>query len=258
MRVTILGSGTLSPDSSRGSAAHLVETTGAHVLLDCGAGTVRSLAERGWEGLTHLILSHFHVDHVGDVPGLFWALAKGRPRPGPRPLTVLGPPGTNAWLARVAAAFGDYILAPGAPLRVVELGTGHWRDDTGAQLEVSVHPTPHADPSIAVRLETPGGATGYTGDTGPAAGLATFFAGVDVAISECGTREEARRAGHLAPSDVAALWTRADPGVLCLTHVDPVLGPAEAERRVRGAGYVGALEMGWDGLTLPMEEAVGC
>ena len=74
MTVTILGSGTCVPSLDRSSCAVMVAVGGATLLLDSGAGTMRRLLETGKTifDLSHIIYSHFHPDHTGElVPILF-------------------------------------------------------------------------------------------------------------------------------------------------------------------------------------------
>jgi ribonuclease BN (tRNA processing enzyme) len=79
MKLTILGSAQIVPDGSRNSAGYFLELPGARVMMDCGAGTVHALARirTPWEQMTHLFLSHFHVDHIGELASLFFAFRYG-------------------------------------------------------------------------------------------------------------------------------------------------------------------------------------
>ena len=72
----IVGTGTVAPSATRGSPSHWVERGGLRVLLDCGAGTMHALARFGlaWERTSHVVLTHFHPDHFGELPALLFAL----------------------------------------------------------------------------------------------------------------------------------------------------------------------------------------
>lgn len=259
MRVTVLGSGTLLPDPERHSAAHHVSLGDASVLLDCGSGTVHGLARHGidWEGLTHVAVTHYHPDHVGDLSALMFALrgrasaqeraggtAEGSPL---RPLTLLGPPGFRTYLERAAAALGTHVLDPKRPLRVEELPPGAVFEDPEHGFGLEAHPTPHTEESVAYRLSHHEGIVGYTGDTGPSEEVAAFLRGVELLISECAWSDRDQGTGHLAPEDVVELAGTARPELLMLTHVYPPMTPEEAARRVE-AGYDGTVVAGRDGL----------
>ncbi|HZD06311.1 MAG TPA: ribonuclease Z [Longimicrobiales bacterium] len=249
MRLTVLGSGTLVPDDRRRSPAHLVEDDGVRLLLDCGAGTVHGFQRHGvdWAGVTHVALSHYHTDHVGDFAAFLFALKWGVRPPREAALTVLGPPGLLRFLDALAEAFGASVSDPGFPLEVVELPPhGSWEDPVGG-LRLRTHPTRHTEASAAWRVEVRSGAVGYTGDTGPAAGLEAFFAGVDVLIAECSFPDPPPMDTHLTPRGVAEVARGADPGLVLLTHLYPMLDAAAAPALVRAAGFAGRVATAWDG-----------
>ena len=251
MRLTVLGSGTLLPDPDRGSAAHLVEDAAACVLLDCGAGVLGSLARAGCgtESLTHVVLSHFHADHIGALPSLLWAARFGAEVRGP--LTVVGPVGLRRRWHALADAFGAWFADPGFILHLVEVEPGgEWFDD---RVRVATHPTEHTEHSMAVRIDGRGGVVGYTGDTGPTVGLGAFFRGVDLLVSECASGDEDPRDGHLTPSSVAALAREADVTDVVITHVYPEWDPQALAAAVERAGVPGRCVAGYDGLVVPLD-----
>ena len=250
-RLTVLGSGILLPDRERHSAAHLLEAAAVRVLLDCGTGTVHGLDRHGvdWRGITHVSITHYHNDHVGDLSGLMFALKHGVGSRRTEALTLIGPPGFARWLEGLAGALGDHVLDPGFEVAVVELsGTSSY--EVG-DLRLTAAKTPHTDESHAYRLEGPWGAAGYTGDTGPSAAVAAFFAGVDVLVSECSLTDPPGMDLHLSPLGVAEMARTADPGLLVLTHAYPPLGPDEAARRVADAGFTRVVG-GRDGLVVEL------
>ena len=74
-RFTTLGTGTVALSGARGCAGYLYEADGVRLLIDCGSGVTRRLAELGipWPSITHVALTHFHIDHHGDPPTLVFA-----------------------------------------------------------------------------------------------------------------------------------------------------------------------------------------
>ena len=252
MRLWILGSGTLLPHAHRGAPAHWLEAGEATVLLDCGAGVVRTLAalERPWEEITHLLLSHFHTDHVGGLAPFLFALKHGRSRERSRPLRILGPPGTRELFRRLAEAYGPYILDPGFPLEFHEIpGGGDWMDPH-VDLHVATRPTRHTEESLAFRIRVPEGTVGYTGDTGPDPGLGVFLRDADVLLAECSVPDTEVSETHLTPSSLAGLASEAGEPLLVSLHTYPPLEPEEVPELVRLAGYGGRVLSGWDGLCL--------
>ncbi len=250
--VCVLGSGTLLPDDRRRSAAHLVRGSGALLLMDCGPGTVHGFDRHGvaWREITHLALTHFHVDHVGDVTALLFAYAHGLAHPRRAPLTVIGPVGVAHLLDALAAAHGDFVRDPGFPVEVVELDPGTTYH--AAEWSLTCTRTAHTPESVAYRWEGGEGRVGYTGDTGPHPGLGGFFREVDVLICECGQPDPPTLQGHLSPAGVATLAGASSPARVVLTHVFPPMEPGDAADAVRGAGYDGAVIPATDGLWLPL------
>jgi len=251
--LTILGSGTLLPDASRHGAAHLVETGPLRLLLDCGWGTLDGLARHGaaWADLTHLAVTHFHADHVGDLSALLLALRHGITPPREDPLTLLGPVGLGAFLERLAEATGTHVTDPGFPVRVVELGAENVFEDPARALRVTCHPTPHTAESVAYRVEVGGATLGYTGDTGPSEDVAAFLTGCDVLIAECTQVDPSALPSHLSPATLGALARTARPRILVVTHVAPPMTPASAAAAV-ARQWDGTVLPGADGLAIPL------
>lgn len=244
----MVGSGTLLPDPERGSASVHLRVEDHSLLLDAGPGTLHGLPRAGvpWRGIDTLALSHFHPDHIGDVPAL---LAAFRFQELTAPLTVVGPPGLGDLLERMAALHGAWILEPSRPLTVVELGSGEaWSSQDGA-VRLEAVPTPHTDESVAFRVAGGGVSVGYTGDTGPSTELHQFLAGCAVLVAECSLPDPPELDTHLSPRSVAELAGAADPDLLVISHVYPPLTPAEAVAQVR-ASYAGRVVAARDGLRI--------
>jgi ribonuclease BN (tRNA processing enzyme) len=250
LRFTVLGSGTLLPDNRRRSPGHLVEGLRARVLLDCGSGTLHGLDREGkdWFGITHVVLSHFHTDHTGDLAPLLWAWKHGGGGRTPPDRVLVGPPGLGRVMESMAGAFGDHVREPGGHLDPVEIAGGARWHDPRRGVALQSHPTPHTPESMAWRIEMEGVTVGYTGDTGPAPELGAFFRGVDLLVAECALPDEEATAGHLTPRSVAELAVAADPGILVLTHFYPGVDTAALPDLIRAAGYTGTVHAGYDGL----------
>jgi ribonuclease BN (tRNA processing enzyme) len=255
MRVTILGSGTLLPVHGRASAGHCVETEGATLLLDCGAGSVRNLHRSGirWQDVTHVALSHFHTDHLGDLPPLLFALRHAVGGDREEPLWVLGPPGLSSLLDRLSKAHGEYVLDPGFPLVIQEIPRVSSWSDPGDRFRLNTHPAVHTDEAVAYRVESGEGVMAYTGDTGPSASLAAFLSGVGLLIAECAIPDPPEFDTHLSPRGLAEMAGTAGPDLLVTTHTAPPLEPERVPEMIREAGYRGRSVAGRDGLIVTVD-----
>lgn len=235
------------------SASHHLRLPRASILLDCGPGTLHGLAEHGvdWPGLTHVVVSHYHSDHVGDLAAIPFAMKQRLAPPRPGPLTLVGPVGFHAFLERLAAALGAHVLEPGFEVIVREVAPGEgFRDDAG-DFTLECEPTPHTDESLAYRIHGSWGAVGYTGDTGPSPDVAAFLRGCSVLVAECAHKDPPDTERHLSPLTLAELSRFAEPELLVVTHVYPDQTPEEAARGV-AVGYGGRVVAATDGMRIEL------
>ena len=168
MELVTVGTGTVAPSGSRTSACHWVARGDLKILLDCGAGALHRLAQFGlpWHQITHVVLSHFHPDHWGELPMLVYALKYTTVPARQEPFVILGPPGVVRLLKKLAEGYGSWLLDPGFPIGILDVQAGEpFPLDKDVSLET--FPVPHTPESVALSLTAPEGRLVYTGDTGP-------------------------------------------------------------------------------------------
>jgi ribonuclease BN (tRNA processing enzyme) len=254
MRLTTVGTGTAAPVRGRVQSGHLVEAGTVRLLMDCGSGITTRLADLGisWQGITHLAITHFHADHVVDVPTILYAWRYGRLPPRSDPLQIVGPVGTLRLLSGFAQIFGQGLFGLGFPISVRELLPG---DDIvlGEDVRLRCLKVPHTEESVAYSVERDGRRIVYTGDTGPDVALGRWAEGADVLLAECSLPESMAMATHLTPAQCGALGAAARPGVLALTHFYPPVEAVDIRGQV-GAHFSGTVALATDGWTLDLEE----
>lgn len=248
MKLTILGSGTLVPNRARNSSGYFVETADARVMLDCGAGTVHALARYGlpWERMTHLFVSHFHVDHIGELPSLLFAFRYGLTTARSEPLIVLGPFGLDRVIEGLKQAFGSKLFDPKFPIELRMLAPGQ-RVELGAMSLLSVAKTPHTDESLAVRIDSGGRAVCYTGDTGYSEEVAGFFKKASLMVSECSFRERRPGSTHVSIHEVGRMAGIAEAARLVVTHFYFDVNDEELKRELQTT-FSGEVIIGKDGM----------
>ncbi len=226
MELITVGTGTVAPSARRTCACHWVSRGELRVLLDCGAGSLHRLAEFGlpWHQVSHVILSHFHPDHWGELPMLVYALKYTTEPPRQEPFVILGPPGVVQLLRTLAEGYGDWLLDPGFPIGILDVRDGE-PFPLNADVNLETFPVPHTDESVALSLEAPEGRLVYTGDT-------------DLLLAECSLPESRAMDIHLTPEQAGDLAKEADAKRLVLTHFYPPVetsDPAKlAATRFRG------------------------
>jgi ribonuclease BN (tRNA processing enzyme) len=253
MRLTTVGTGNAAPSPRRVNAGHLVEAGQTRLLMDCGSGVVHRMATLGidWRAITHVAITHFHYDHTLDVPTLFYAWVYGALHRRAEPVTLIGPPGTEALLQQMGALAADDLRAKGFPVAIRELAHGSAVE--AGDLRVEAHKVPHTAESIAYSVTQGGRRVVYTGDTGPDPAFRAWAAGADVLLSECSLPRSMAVPTHMTPEDCAELAAEARPGVLALTHFYP---PVEGEdiRGIIASRFDGAVVLAEDGWFTEIED----
>jgi ribonuclease BN (tRNA processing enzyme) len=218
MQVTILGSGTAVPVPDRFPAGYLVQAQGLHVLVDCGPGTLRRLAQAGvgLEALDAVLLTHFHTDHCADIGPLLFALRNPR-YAGRRPLTVCAAPGLQRFV-RGLADIWPWTLPRDYELELRELVPG---DHALGALRFRALPIRHTAQSLGYRFEDGGGSAAFSGDADECDELVELARDVDLFVCDAAFPDAGRVEGHLTPGLAGAHAERAKARTLVLTHFYP-------------------------------------
>ncbi|HEU4993184.1 MAG TPA: ribonuclease Z [Gemmatimonadaceae bacterium] len=250
--MTVLGTGTIAFSPQRSCASYFVEAGTARLLMDCGAGTTRRLAELGiaWQQITHVALTHFHIDHHQDLPSIIFAWKYGQLPARSEPIDVIGPVGTQSLLERLAAAYGEWVLNPGFPVRVTELAPGAAFDLGGARLDCAK--VPHTPESMAYSITEGARRLVYSGDTGFDPAFAQWARGCDLLVLECSLPQSMAIVEHLTPEQCGEIARLAEPRQLALTHLYPPVESVDIAAIV-AATYSGPQILAHDGLRIALE-----
>ncbi len=215
MELTVLGSGTLIAQKDRSCAGYVLRQGNGRALLDCGPGCFLRLNQVGVAvtDISLILISHFHWDHVAELPAFLNSLWLQREKAAGR-LSLVGPPGFSAWLDRVMA--DDRGWLPDLDLGLHELNE---RPKELGALSVRAGRSFHTENSLSFRLENDEGTVlFYSGDMDYHASLLPLAAEADLAVVECSWPQQRRGDGHLDPRQASRFAAAARVRTLLLTH----------------------------------------
>ncbi len=269
IEITLLGTGSPIPDPNRAGPSTLVRAGGQVFLVDCGRGVLQRAAAVGVgaAGLSALLLTHLHSDHIGDLGDLLITRWISTFAPDPTPLPIIGPPGTAETVEATLKAFGHdigYRMAHHADLNappaveVFECTEGPAWDLDGVSIRVA--PTDHRPvaPTIGFRIESGTTAVVLAGDTVPCAGLDDLATGADALVHTVIRKDIVANIPqqrlrdicdyHSSVEQAAATAARAGVGTLVMTHYVPALVPGQEEqwRALAASEFGGRVELGDD------------
>ena len=267
IEITLLGTGSPMVDPNRAGPSTLVVTGGQTFLVDCGRGVLMRAAAAGVgaAGLTALLLTHLHSDHITDLSDVIttrWVTTFA-----PTPLPIIGPPGTRAVVDATLAALApdiSYRIAHHADIneppsvQVYEYSEGTVWDAAG--VTISVAPTDHrpVEPTIAFRIGHDGTSVVLAGDSVPCAALDELSRGADALVHTVIRKDlveqmPAQRIRdildyHSSVEQAAATAARAGVQTLVLTHYVPPLVPGQEDqwRALAATEFDGRVELGSD------------
>lgn len=245
--MTVVGCSGSYPGPDSCASCYLLEASDGErtwrVLLDLGNGALGQLHRYTDPlGVDAVLLSHLHSDHCLDLCG-YYVMRKYHPL-GPQPrIPVWGPEGTAD---RLAQAYG-LPLDPGMH-EEFDFRTYDGRIELGP-FTITPVPVDHPVDAFGLRVEAEGGSIGYSGDTGPCAGLDELAAGVDLLLAEASFRSQDVNPPHLhlTGTDCGDAATRAGAGRLVITHVPPWHDAQVALGEAR-ASYDGPLDLAAPGV----------
>ncbi len=107
MRLTVIGSSPAWPNPGSAHSGYMLQADGSRVLLDCGPGVLGRLREHAeWPDVDAIAITHFHLDHWGDlVPWVWGSFYLASRRPVPRPALWVQPGGAE-FLASLGERLG--------------------------------------------------------------------------------------------------------------------------------------------------------
>jgi ribonuclease BN (tRNA processing enzyme) len=197
------------PDPGGAHSGYLVDDPAAGnthgVLLDCGPGVLARLRSRdGWPHVDAVVITHFHLDHWGDLVPWVWGTFYGLGRRETHPELWL-PPNGGAFLAEI----GSHLGFPDMFERAFQVR--EYAENTPFQasdFEITALRLPHYRlETYGLRVRGESATLAYSGDSGPDERLATLASDVDLFLCEATLRrgeDDGEPRGHLSAEEALA------------------------------------------------------
>ncbi len=275
MKLHTLGTGGPRPDPARNASCYVIEAAGQKLMLDCGRGAISGMARAAlpFAEVDVMLLSHHHVDHIGEFANyLITSWMAGRRRP----LRVFGPPGTRGIVDVLVSqvydrdiAFrteGETTFGPFIGAEVTEVEEGMVLEAGGLQVSCTRVEHGHGLPfgkkflarwiCLAWRIEAEGRVFSFSGDAVMCDPLLRIAHGADLHLQCCYIAASEMSSGHfqgvgkytLACSDTAGkIAERAQVRRMVLTHFRQTTPERIEEMRADiGRDYAGPIEFAKD------------
>ena len=239
VHLSVVGSSPAWPNPGSAQSGYVVDSGSGRLLLDCGPGVLARLRQLdgGWPTVDAIAITHFHLDHWGDLATWAWgSLFIGRDRPKP-----------ELWVQSTGieqlTEFGEWMGTPWMFERAFELR--EYEEDVpfrAAGLEVTAIQLPHYQlRTFGFRLANETHTLAYSGDSGPSERLADLARDVDLFVCEATLLRgelDAQPRGHLSAEEAVEAFDASGASRLLLTHRPDELPLADG------------LELAYDGLEL--------
>lgn len=234
--LTLLGTGTCQIEQERRAASVLLNLNGTHILFDCGHGVVQRLLEVGVHPntLQHVVLSHFHPDHVSDLIPLFQAGAWSRKDQRTTDLHIYGPKGIHALIDSYIHIFGRSAFEqPSYALIVHEITRDSFTIDAHNFASVSLPPAGNH----GIRFRCNNKTYALTGDSYFHQREIDFLREVDLAVID---------SGHVGDDEIIALAVASQAQVIVCSHLYRDLDATYLQEQATKKEYTGKIMVGHD------------
>ena len=238
VKLTVVGCSPAWPNPGGAQSGYLVEGPG-RLLLDCGPGVLAKLREEDlWPRIDAIAITHWHLDHWGDLVPWVWGAMVGPGRKAERP-ELWVPPGGRTRLADFGTRLGWEDMFE----TVFQIQEYAENDPfAAAGLEVTAVELPHYTlQTFGLRVSNGDRSFAFSGDSGPSRKLADLARDVDLFVCEATLERpefDGAPRGHLAIEETLEAFHESGAKRLLVTH------------RPRELELDPSLELAHDGLTV--------
>lgn len=249
-RLLLLGTGTCQVEADRAATAALVEMADLRLVFDFGRGIAARLAGLGLrqDDVEHVVLSHFHPDHLSDLIPYLHGACWSQVDPRHRDLHVYGPIGLEVQLMRLLSLFGPDTLVRRENFRIV------LHEVRGEEIRLEgrdgrLHDFVFGDlpPASNHGLKWTYGGKTYvlTGDSSYHEQEVELLRGVDLAVID---------SGHLSDDEIVDLAVQSGAARIVCSHLYRDIDAALLGARAAERGFAGEILVGRDLMSFPLED----
>jgi ribonuclease BN (tRNA processing enzyme) len=234
--LTLLGTGTCQIEFERRASSVLLELDNTYILFDCGHGTVQRLLEAGVQHnqVDHIVLSHFHPDHVSDLIPFLHVGAWSRQNPRSADVHVYGPAGVRDLIDGFVRIFGINAFQQSSYSLVIHevtegfFGIGFQRFEFLSLPPAGNH---------GLRFAYNGQTYALTGDSHFHAEEVEFLKGVHLAVID---------SGHLEDEEIVELAAASQAHTIVCSHLYREIDATRLQTLAEQRGYQGTITVGRD------------
>jgi ribonuclease BN (tRNA processing enzyme) len=240
--MTLLGTGTCQIEDDRRASSVLIQLETTPILFDCGHGIAQRLLEVGirHHQIQHIILSHFHPDHISDLIPLMQAGAWSQRDPRQSDLHIYGPRGVKKLIDGLMNLFKPTSFQqPSYQIIVHEITADHFSIEGRSFDFLSLPPSGNH----GLRFNWQGKVYAITGDSHFHQEEIALLKHVDVGIID---------AGHISDQEIVELAIATQARRIICSHLYRDLNESQLQAQAQKGGYTGTLQIGHDLLTLPL------
>ena len=221
VKLTVVGCSPAWPNPGGAQSGYLIEGP-KRVLLDCGPGVLARLRDSGtpgvWPRVDAIVITHWHLDHWGDLVPWVWGNMNGPGKGKEKPELWLPPEGRDrirdfgsrlGWDDMFDQTFALQDYPEDEPFQV-------------AGFTLLARRLPHYTLlTFGLRVTNGGRSLAYSGDSGPDEGLAELARDVDLFVCEATLERgdlDGKPRGHLSAEEAVAAFEASGAKRLLITH----------------------------------------
>ncbi len=230
MKLRIVGCSPAWPNPGSAQSGYLLEGE-RRLLLDCGPGVLLRLREREpWPRVDAIVITHFHLDHWGDLVPWAFGTMYGAGREVHAPELWLPPHGAETLRALDATLYAGAVLETFAVREYVE---GTRFEAAGFEL-LPLRMAHYGTASYGLRVTDGLRTLAYSGDSAPSAALVELARDADLFLCEATLAEpEQGDRGHLTAEEALAACEAAAARRLLVVHRPDELPLPDGVERAR-------------------------